>query len=140
MAAHNPNYIKSQNHKNENIYKIKYTTYQAPKEMDFFKNTEEVIHFINSVSDHKPKQHKIKIDLSQVESFSHEGLITFTKLISHLTSQGIGFEGNTPKEKESRDFFLYSGFYKFVQSSHKHKESNKNILSVINGALYSAKI
>ena len=121
-------------------YKIKYTKtvvrrnriiVNAPENFSIIHNMSEFVEFINDVDIPAWHGKNVYIDLSEVKNITPDGLLILIAYLNRYTSRyptpQIG--GNAPAEKYCHQVFLESGFYKYVDSSYEHRNSD-NVLSV----------
>ncbi len=94
---------------------------KAPKDLRLLENSEECVRFFNhirSVKNHSfipPKYRFVLLDLSQVQEIDYASISVLVAIYHLFKSQGIGYRGNFPNDKNCCEFFKQSGFLDFMK-------------------------
>jgi len=117
--------------KKKNVVSHNRTIVIAPEYFSIINNMKEFEEFINKVDIPAWHGKDVYIDLSEVKKITPDGLLIMIAYLNRYNScipaPHVG--GNCPTEEYCHHVFLESGFYKYVNSNYKHKNSN-NVLSV----------
>ena len=94
---------------------------KAPKDLRLLENSEECVRFFNhirSVKNHSfipPKYRFVLLDLSQVQEIDYASISVLVAIYHLFKSQGIGYRGSFPNDKNCCEFFKQSGFLDFMK-------------------------
>jgi len=106
----------------------------APAVFSIIENYEETIAFFNKINNFIDRYWYMNIDLADITKLTPDALLYLLTILDHAARmpKQVRIRGNAPKDKEMRELFTCSGFYKYVTSGLTNK-ANKDILSVESG-------
>lgn len=112
----------------------------TPKNFSFLNNPKETISFFDSllkyVSNSNGKVRNIFVDSSNVTSLTTDALMYLLAVVNNLNEQvnNLRISGNIPKDPNSQNYFIESGFNHFVNyRGSKPLVRNKNKLQIVTG-------
>lgn len=101
----------------------------APTTFSLIKNPDEFVTYLRTIKKETEFGYPILIDISGIKRISYE---TIPVLLSYIKQRTLlhnaTIHGNAPDDATLRKIFTESGFYDFVRSKHKHKNSKENLL------------
>lgn len=126
------------NHKKQNKIKTKYRenemeVFWIPENFSIIDNANEVIRMFNKIKNRVRVNKKIKTVRFEMSKITHVTvdalmyLLTFIKNLSSDPSHPIRLSGNLPKDLESQQIVISSGFLKYLRSSVSTEFSNENV-------------
>lgn len=112
-----------------------------PEKFSIINNPDETIKSFNNLfSFISRKRHslmKVFIDLSIIEFLTIDAIMFLLAIINNLKQQykiNLNFEGNSPKELESKKIFDESGFYNYVRYLGKDElDKNDDNIQIVSG-------
>jgi len=97
---------------------------RAPNNFSFIEKTNDVVSFINKLSDCFDKRKKVFIVLKNVENITYDALVVLLSIMVKFKSKKIGFNGDFPKNKKAFEILTQSGFFEYLYfSNFKSKDT-----------------
>ncbi len=103
----------------------------APEIFSLLNNFNETMDFLKKLDDNSWHGRSIKIDLKSVKYLTPDTILCIIAFLynSETHNKNVNIKGNAPLDPYCRQVFLDSGFYKYVNSSYNHNDSEE-ILSI----------
>lgn len=130
--------IKLQNKNKKNKFQI----IEAPKHLSLIDNPEDTIKYFNDAIDilqnpsNKNKVGILLFDCKYINDLSIDALMYLLAIVKNFKKRFSGIReirGNLPDNKIAREFFIESGFLKFVNTNVNNSEK-KNKLQILTGS------
>ena len=110
---------------------------KAPNDLRLLENPEECVNFFRQIrnSDNQsfiPPYYKfVLLDLSEVQEIDYASISVLVAIYHLFKSQGIGYRGNFPNDKDCCNFFKQSGFLDFMRDEKGNQFKKSEIASHI---------
>lgn len=91
-----------------------YCRISAPRNFSFIDNTDEVLGFIQRLSDAYNKGYKVFVALRQLKHITSDAIVLLLSNVVQFKATGIDFNGNRPKVEKIAKKLENSGFFKIL--------------------------
>ena len=82
--------------------------------LSMIENTEGTLAFISRLEGALRKREKVFVVLKRVDKIASGAIVVLLSIMMKFRANRIGFNGDYPKNKDARQYLIYSGFEEFI--------------------------